>query len=194
MEEIGPQWFIALEPWGSTYGLKALLLIDARTGKIRLWQKQSKDTVIGAVKALEYIKSSSYFQDVKWYEGGEGEAGGFITIEPLPIFRNEEFWWKATITRLNKIAITNIAFVNATNPQEVVVVNNSEQAYRFIRGETSISGISKEEVLDFTSAVARVDEQIKKLESIPEEFKSSFWEDQLAGLYALRQFLLQANQ
>ncbi len=192
-EGLGPQWFLALEPWGSTYGLKMILLIDARTGHIRLWQKKKTDTVIGAVKALEYIKSNSYFQNVKWYEGGDNGGGGFIVIEPLPVFRNGEFWWKATVTRLNKIAITNIAFISAMNPQNVVIVKNSDEAYQFIRGEKILSATSTEKIIDFSTAISQIDRQIRELENIPEEFKSAFWEKQLSDLRALRQFLIQSS-
>ena len=179
-----PVWFIALEPWGTTFGLKALLFVDARTGEIMLWQKPPETTIVGAVKALEYIKSSAQLREVKWGQDG------FIVIEPLPVFRKGVFWWKATMTRANKTAVTSIVFCNAMNPQEIVVVENSEQAYRFIRGEE----IEFSQVTDFSEAIAMIDEQIEKIESMPEEFRSPAWEKQLSILRAIKRFLVKASQ
>ena len=183
-----PVWFVALEPWGTTFGLKALLFIDARTGEIMLWQKPPDTTIVGAVKALEYIQSSAQLREVKWGEDG------FIVIEPLPVFRNGVFWWKATMTRSNKTAVTSIVFCNAMNPQEVIVVENSEEAYRFIRGETIETIIETVQVADFSEALALIDQQIAKIESIPEEFRSPAWQEQLETLRALKNFLTEAEQ
>ena len=183
-----PVWFVALEPWGTTFGLKALLFIDARTGEIMLWQKPPETTIVGAVKALEYIQSSAQLREVKWGEDG------FIVIEPLPVFRNGVFWWKATMTRANKTAVTSIVFCNAMNPQEIVVVDNSDQAYRFIRGEEVREEMVSTQVTDFSHAITMLDQQIAKIETMPEEFRSPAWEEQLATLKALKRFLIEASQ
>jgi hypothetical protein len=193
LEDESPTWFTALEPNGETFGLKSIVLIDGRTGHVRVWRTDEDQPVVGAVKALDHIKSNTRFQNTKWYDGGEG-SDGFIVIEPLPIIRNGELWWKAVITRLNKIAITNIAFVNAMNPEQVTVVQGSDEAYRFIRGESIALTESVVEVINFAEAIERIDAQITQLESVPNDLMSPVLQEQLDGWRAIRPLLIAAKQ
>jgi hypothetical protein len=90
--------------------------------------------------------------------------------------------------------ITKIIFCNAMNPTDVVVVQNSDQAYRFIRGESIGSTATSTKVINFDEAISRVDAQIKQIEGVPDELMSPLLSAQLQELYALKQFLTEASQ
>lgn len=161
-----PDWFIVLEPHGEAYGLKKILLIDGRTGKIKIWTKSQNEQAVGAVKSLEFIKSSDIFQNVKWASDLDEE--GFILIEPLPIFIDNKLFWKVTMTRTAKTGVTNIILVESSNPENIIVFKDSNQFYAYLTGKEYV----ETEITSTVEALNKTKSMLEKLRNIPDEYKT----------------------
>jgi len=182
-ESYTPDWFMALEPHGEAYGLKKILLVDGRTGKIRVWTKSQDEQAVGAVKSLEFIKSSDMFQNVKWAYYVEEE--GFILIEPLPIFIEGKLYWKVTMTRTAKTGITNIILVDSSNPENIIVFKNSAQFYTYLVGKE----YTETEIESTDEALQIVQSMLNKLKNIPNEHKTPTMKELEKNLESLLEYL-----
>ena len=183
-----PVWFIFLKPYGSSArGLKSMLFIDAVTGSIRQWNASPNTTLIGPQRAIMAVRENHQFRNVTWYtKSSDTTIEGLIVVEALPVFINKSLYWKLTITGSGMNVVTQIVFVDASDPENVIVFNNSDDAYRFI-ATGAVKGETMEDILPLQTDVADL---ITKLEAIPDDMRSEFDEQILELLRSLQIYLM----
>ncbi len=154
-----PMWFMALEPYGTTYGLKKVLLVDAIDGTVYSWSKGENEQSVGAVKSIEHAKSTDTFRNVNWAD--------FRLIEPIPIFKEGTMYWKLTMTRYTQTGITNIVLIEASNPENVIVFKDGAEFQQFLtEGATDTVKMSMDQLLH------EIDVLLQKIKDLPSDAKS----------------------
>ncbi|MCK4311020.1 MAG: hypothetical protein KAV80_06160, partial [Methanomicrobia archaeon] len=142
-----------------TYGLKKVLLVDAIDGIVYSWSKGEDEQSVGAIKSIEHAKSSDTFRDVNWAD--------FRLIEPIPIFKEGTMYWKLTMTRYTQTGITNIVLIEASNPENVIVLKDGAEFQQFLtEGATEIVE------MDMDQLIQEIDALLQKIKDLPPEAKS----------------------
>ncbi len=134
----GLKWIIACEPYGQSYGIFRIYIVDARTGEIQLYQPSSTKALIGPVRAVDYVKQA--MPKVDWQT--------MKAVEPIPVVVNGTLYWQVRIIPSDASGIAYVAMVNAENPNDVIVLRSYSEVKAFLeKGENftlnSTTGTSK---------------------------------------------------
>jgi hypothetical protein len=161
----GLKWIVATEPFGESYGVFKIFMVDALTGRIDMLELNEDQTLTGPVKVISYVKKK--FPIIDW--------GSSRIIEPRPFVINGKLFWMMSITPNDYAGIAYTVFVNSEN-NEVTAFDNDEGVYNFIK-----KGISEDEVeiteegtigsTDKTTEELR-QEKIDQIEKLLEELKA----------------------
>ncbi len=154
--EQGLKWFVSTEPHGESHGIFKIFLVDARTGKIEIFELPENETLTGHIKARDFVRRANPLVD--WNR--------FIMVEPLPFITNSTLYWKIVVIPRDAAGIAYQAFVNAKT-NEVIELKKEDEIKRFI--ETG--KIEKEEILEKTSKEKIIEEIKKRLNEIEELLK-----------------------
>ncbi|NQV09048.1 hypothetical protein HQ529_04310 [Candidatus Woesearchaeota archaeon] len=150
--EDGLKWIIATEPWGESYGVFKIFLVDALTGKIEMIEMDEEKTLTGPVRVVSYVKKK--FPIIDWATAS--------VIEPRPYVIDGNLYWELSITPRDFAGISYTVFVNSMN-NEVLAFEDDEGVYAFVTGEKVVQvNITEEE---------SVNEKIRQIEALLEELK-----------------------
>jgi len=126
----GLKWIIACEPYGQSYGIYRIYVVDARTGSIQLYQPSSTKALIGPVRAVDYVKQA--MPKVDWQT--------MMAVEPIPVIVNGTLYWQVRIIPSDASGIAYVAMVNAENPNDVIVLRSYQGVKEFLeRGERAVN-------------------------------------------------------
>jgi len=148
------KWVITAEPYGESYGLFKVFLVDAITGKIEVLELREDQTWTGPIKVVDYIKKK--FPTIDW-------SSTKIT-EPRPYVMNSVLYWVLSVTSEDFAGISYTVFVNSWN-NEVIAFETEDGVYNFIRGSAAIDTEKQ------TSAVKKREQLIADIEAKLKELK-----------------------
>ncbi len=122
----GLKWIIACEPYGQSYGIFRIYVVDARTGEIQLYQPTSTKALIGPVRSVAYVKQA--MPKVDW--------SAMTAVEPIPVIVNGTLYWQVRVIPNDASGIAYVAMVNAENPNDVIVLRTYNEVKNFLeKGE-----------------------------------------------------------
>jgi hypothetical protein len=119
----GLKWFISTEPYGESHGIFKIFLVDARTGKIELFELPEDQVLTGPVRALDYVRRANPLVD--W--------SLFRMVEPLPVVKDGLLYWKTAVIPEDYAGIAYQAFVDSRT-NEVVELRTDEEVAAFLAG------------------------------------------------------------
>jgi len=152
----GLKWIIATEPFGESYGIFKIFMVDALTGKIDMLELNEDQTLTGPVRVVSYVKKK--FPIIDW--------SATQIVEPRPYVVDNKLYWMLSITPNDYAGIAYTVFINSEN-NEVLAFENDEGVYNFVK-----KGVVEEDSTDqeITTDEQR-DQKIKQIERLLEELK-----------------------
>jgi len=155
LTEEGPEYVVAVEPYGDAQGLKEVWTVDSRTGAYQRYSPN--ESLFGPRKATDYVRQAARTTD--WNR--------FIPSEPIPIVVDDELYWEVRVVPEDSSGIAYVAFVNARS-SDVVEVERTEEVSAFMRGAGVPTGPDDEstETADPEMVVQRVAENGTVLETL----------------------------
>lgn len=117
----GLKWVVATEPYGKSYGVFKIFLVDALTGKIDLLEMNEDQTLTGPVKVVSYVKKK--FPRIDWSTAK--------VVEPRPYVVDNKLYWMLSITPIDFAGISYTVFVNSEN-NEVIAFDDEVRVYDFV--------------------------------------------------------------
>lgn len=120
--ESGPEYVVAVEPYGQAQGLKEVWTIDARTGEYEIYSPSA--SLFGARKATDYVRQAARTTD--WNR--------FTPSEPIPVVVDGQLYWEVRVVPEDSSGIAYIAFVNARS-SDVHEVSTTPEVTAFLDGE-----------------------------------------------------------
>jgi len=151
----GLKWIIATEPYGESYGIFKIFLVDALSGKIDVLELNEDQTLTGPVRVVSYVKKK--FPTIDWSTAK--------VVEPRPYVINGSLYWLLSITPSDFAGISYTLFINSFN-NEVITFENDEDVYKFIE-----QGLGLEEEPKKESEEEKRDKLIREIEEKLEELK-----------------------
>ena len=124
--EVGPQWFLAAEPYGRSFSMYQGIYVDGHSGEVTYFKPDTGSALIGVNKALDYAQAT--FPNYQWGQNA-------VILEPRPIVKDETLYWMATITNADKAGVNQTVMVNASEQGEVTVLETYEDVAAFVEGE-----------------------------------------------------------
>jgi hypothetical protein len=121
--ENGPEYIVAVEPYGEAQGLKEIWTVDARTGEYEVYTPNR--SLFGARKATDYVRQAARTTD--WNR--------FTPSEPLPVIVDGRLYWQVRIVPGDSSGIAYIAFVDARS-SDVREVSTTDEVVAFLEGRT----------------------------------------------------------
>jgi hypothetical protein len=127
--EDGPEYVVAVEPYGQAQGLKEVWTIDARTGEYEVYSPTQ--SLFGARKATDYVRQAARTTD--WNR--------FTPSEPIPVVIDGQLYWEVRVVPEDSSGIAYTAFVNARS-SDVHEVSTTAEVRTFLEGERVDEGES----------------------------------------------------
>jgi hypothetical protein len=149
--EQGLKWMIATEPYGKSYGVFKIFLVDALTGNIEVLHLEDEKTLTGPVRVVSYIMQK--FPIIDWSSSR--------IVEPRPYVINKTLYWMLSITPNDYAGIAYTVFVNSET-NEVYAFQKDEEIIEFIKGNTLIT--PTDIILDNTTETPKITETTNKSE------------------------------
>jgi hypothetical protein len=142
----GPEYVVAVEPYGQAQGLKEVWTIDGRTGEYEIYSPSQ--SLFGARKATDYVRQAARTTD--WNR--------FTPSEPIPVVIDGQLYWEVRVVPSDSSGIAYIAFVNAQS-SDVHEVSTTAEVTAFLDGDRVTAppeGSSDAETRSPTLVVERV--------------------------------------
>ena len=117
----GPEYVVAVEPYGQAQGLKEVWTIDGRTGEYEVYSPSQ--SLFGARKATDYVRQAARTTD--WNR--------FTPSEPIPVVVDDQLYWEVRVVPSDSSGIAYIAFVNARS-SDVHEVSTTAEVTAFLDG------------------------------------------------------------
>jgi hypothetical protein len=117
----GPEYVVAVEPYGQAQGLKEVWTIDGRTGEYQVYSPEQ--SLFGARKATDYVRQAARTTD--WNR--------FAPSEPIPVVIDDQLYWEVRVVPSDSSGIAYIAFVNAQS-SDVHEVSTTAEVTAFLDG------------------------------------------------------------
>jgi hypothetical protein len=133
--EGGPEYVVAVEPYGQAQGLKEVWTVDGRTGEYEVYRPDQ--SLFGARKATDYVRQAARTTD--WNR--------FTPSEPIPVVIDDQLYWEVRVVPEDSSGIAYIAFVNARST-DVHEVSTTEEVTAFLEGERVRTGQGGDDVTD----------------------------------------------
>ncbi len=131
----GLTWVIACEPYGQSYGIFRIYLVNARNGSIELYQPMKTNALIGPVRSIDYVKQA--MPRVDWQS--------MKAVEPIPVIVNGTLYWQVRVIPVDASGISYVAMVNAENPNDVIILKSFSEVKKFLEnGESGVKQKTKE--------------------------------------------------
>jgi hypothetical protein len=119
----GPEYVVAVEPYGQAQGLKEVWTIDGRTGEYAVYSPSR--SLFGARKATDDVRLTARTTD--WNR--------FTPSEPIPVVVDGQLYWEVRVVPSDSSGIAYIAFVNAQS-SDVHEVSTTAEVTAFLEGES----------------------------------------------------------
>ena len=95
--------FVAVEPYGESFGVFKIFFVDAVTGKVDIYELDDTKTLTGPNRVISFARSQ--FPTIDWSTS--------LIIEPRPYIQNNELYWMLSIVPKDYAGISKTVFVNA---------------------------------------------------------------------------------
>jgi len=125
--EDGPEYIVAVEPYGEAQGLKEIWTVDSRTGEYEMYTPDR--SLFGARKATDYVRQAARTTD--WNR--------FNPSEPLPVVVDGQLYWQVRVVPSDSSGIAYIAFVDARS-SDVQEVSTTREVVAFLDGDVGAIG------------------------------------------------------
>jgi hypothetical protein len=120
--EDGPEYVVAVEPYGEAQGLKEVWTVDSRTGEYEVYAPSQ--SLFGARKATDYVRQAARTTD--WNR--------FTPAEPIPVVVDGQLYWEVRVVPSDSSGIAYTAFVNARST-DVHEVSTTAEVTAFLEGD-----------------------------------------------------------
>lgn len=141
---------VVAEPYGRSYGIYKIFLVDATTGKREMINYDMKSQLTGPVVAADYIKRE--FPSYNW--------SSFILSEPRPVKINGDLNWMLTIIPDDAAGIAKTVLLDAKT-NKVVSFDTETQLNQLLQTgtvtETVVTPPSSSSALDKTAIQQKID-------------------------------------
>lgn len=115
---------IVAEPYGESYGIYKIFMVDATTGKREIISYDQKSQLTGPIAAADYIKKE--FPTFDWTT--------FSLAEPRPLVVNQKLYWLLSIIPNDSAGIANTVLLDAST-NTVTTVKTETQLQDFLAGK-----------------------------------------------------------
>jgi hypothetical protein len=134
------KWVSIAEPTGRAYATNAIFLTDAITGKTEVWRTSKKETLTGAARSIQTVRS---LPGIVW--------SNFEPVEPRPAFFNGRLQYMLSIIPVSDQAntVSKTVFVDAAKNKVVAIFNNDTDP----QADEKIQAYIKSGNLDSSNAV-----------------------------------------
>ncbi len=150
----GLKWIVACEPYGQSYGIFRIYVVNARNGSIQLYQPLNTKALIGPVRAVDYVKQA--MPKVDWQS--------MKAVEPIPVIVNGTLYWQVRVIPNDASGIAYVAMVNAENPNDVIVLRSYKEVKNFLENGEKVKVVKKEkEKVLYYILIKRNNEVVKKI-------------------------------
>jgi len=119
--EEGPEYVVAVEPYGEAQGLREIWTVDGRTGEYERYAPNQ--SLFGPRKAADYVRQAARTTD--WDR--------FDPSEPIPVVVDDRLYWQVRVVPSDNSGISYIAFVDAQT-SDVTEVETTPQVVAFMEG------------------------------------------------------------
>jgi hypothetical protein len=120
----GPEYIVAVEPYGEAQGLREVWTIDGRTGDYEVYTPEQ--SLFGARKATDYVRQAARTTD--WTR--------FNPSEPIPVVVDGQLYWQVRVVPGDSSGIAYIAFVDARS-SDVSEVSTTREVVAFLNGDVN---------------------------------------------------------
>ena len=161
----GLKWVIATEPYGESYGVFKIFLVDAVTGRIDMLELNEDQTLTGPVAVVSYVKKR--FPNINWQTA--------TVLEPRPYVINNQLYWMLSITPSDYAGISYTVFVDSTN-NNVISMQTDQEIMDFVEkgvieaheenGDEETSESIKERT---KNKINEIEKQLKELKELLEQ-------------------------
>lgn len=112
----GLKWVIATEPYGKSYGIFKIFLVDATTGKIDMLELDEEQTLTGPVRVVSYVRKK--FPMIDWATSR--------VLEPRPYVIGGRLYWMLSITPSDYAGVSYTVLVDSETNEVMAFDNDSE--------------------------------------------------------------------
>jgi hypothetical protein len=152
----GLKWVVATEPYGESYGVFKIFLVDALTGRIDLLEMDEDRTLTGPVRVVSYVKKK--FPRIDW--------GTAAIAEPRPYVVDSDLYWMLSITPRDAAGISYSVFVNSAN-NDVISAESDAEVNQFLEG-APIPEPVEEDRPDIRQLIEEIEQKLARLKDLVE--------------------------
>jgi hypothetical protein len=123
LSEEGPQYVVAVEPYGEAQGLREVWTIDGQTGAFEVYRPE--DSLFGPAKAADLVRQSATQTD--WDR--------FDPAEPILTVIDDREYWQVRVVPEDNSGVAYVAFVDART-SDVREFEDTAAIRQFLAGAT----------------------------------------------------------
>jgi hypothetical protein len=138
LSEDGPQYVVAVEPYGEAQGLREVWTVDGRTGRFEVFRPT--DSLFGPRKAADLVRQSAPQTD--WDR--------FYPAEPILTVVDDRPYWQVRVVPDDNSGIAYVAFVNART-SDVREFDRTGAIRTFLAGGTPVNRTAPDDGGDATT-------------------------------------------
>ncbi|MYL18156.1 hypothetical protein GLW36_16115 [Halorubrum terrestre] len=143
LSESGPQYVVAVEPYGNAQGLQELWTIDGQNGTFE--QYVPADSLFGPQRAADLVRQSAPQTD--WDR--------FTPAEPILTVIDDREYWQVRVVPEDNSGIAYVAFVDARSG-DVDSFEQTDAITQFLGGETPVETPTETDPTDTTAGAPTV--------------------------------------
>ncbi|TKX42588.1 hypothetical protein EXE41_17015 [Halorubrum sp. SD690R] len=143
LSESGPQYVVAVEPYGNAQGLQELWTIDGQNGTFERYVPA--DSLFGPQRAADLVRQSAPQTD--WDR--------FTPAEPILTVINDREYWQVRVVPEDNSGIAYVAFVDARSG-DVDSFEQTDAITQFLGGETPVETPTETDPTDTTAGAPTV--------------------------------------
>jgi len=143
LSESGPQYVVAVEPYGDAQGLKELWTIDGQSGAFERYVPA--DSLFGPQRAADLVRQSAPQTD--WDR--------FSPAEPILTVIDDREYWQVRVVPEDNSGIAYVAFVDARSG-DVDSFEQTDTITQFLAGETPVETPTETEPSETTAETPTV--------------------------------------
>jgi hypothetical protein len=118
----GLKWIIATEPYGQSFGIFKIFLVDGKTGNIDILELDDEQTLTGPVRVVSYVRQE--FPIIDWATSR--------VIEPRPYVIHGKLYWMLSITPIDYAGVSYTVFVDSQT-NNVLAFKTDKEVQDFVQ-------------------------------------------------------------